>query len=77
MAGQLFRMVPDCTLKDISRRLNKGCRCFLTVPFRDLRLHQAGCVDETGDVTQKNAAMIEEVTASAHGLSREMESLPA
>ncbi len=65
MAGQLFRMVPDCTLKDISRRLNKGCRCFLAVPFRDLRLHQ------------KNAAMIEEVTASAHGLSREMESLPA
>jgi methyl-accepting chemotaxis protein len=32
-------------------------------------------VGEMDDVTQKNAAMIEEVTASAHGLNREMESL--
>ncbi len=32
-------------------------------------------VGEMDDVTQQNAVMIEEVTASAHGLSREMESL--
>lgn len=32
-------------------------------------------VGEMDDVTQRNAAMIEEVTASTHGLNREMESL--
>ncbi len=32
-------------------------------------------IGQMDDVTQRNAAMIEEVTASAHGLNREMESL--